>query len=37
MPVLGGAAVLGGTTVLALATTILPIAALLRKPPTVSG
>ncbi|GAA2630967.1 ABC transporter permease [Paractinoplanes durhamensis] len=33
VPPLGWAAVLGGTTVLALATTILPIARLLRVPP----
>ncbi|MFI5497174.1 ABC transporter permease [Actinoplanes sp. NPDC051859] len=33
VPVLGWVAVLGGTTVLALATTILPVARLLRIPP----
>ncbi|WP_229073362.1 FtsX-like permease family protein [Actinoplanes sp. DH11] len=33
VPVLGWATVLGGTTVLALATTILPVARLLRTPP----
>ncbi|MEV6348084.1 FtsX-like permease family protein [Actinoplanes sp. NPDC051851] len=33
VPVLGGAAVLGGVTVLALATTVLPVARLLRVPP----
>ncbi|WP_433831374.1 ABC transporter permease [Actinoplanes sp. CA-015351] len=37
VPAVGWITVLGGTTALALTTTILPIAALLRRPPAVSG